>query len=89
MGEDDGEQTAVRIVRDFKPITGTATLSGVLAEKLPGGEWVVTKTSESFYRVSYRVATDGQTRELLFGVNINKQHVMALNREALRFTNPH
>ncbi|HXF99991.1 MAG TPA: hypothetical protein VNL69_04365 [Bacteroidota bacterium] len=89
LGEDDGAQTAVRIVQEFKPIGGAATLSAAVATKLPGGQWGVTKTSESFYRVTYRAATAGQAMELLFGVNINKQHVMALNREALQFTNPH
>jgi hypothetical protein len=86
LGNDDGGQTALKIVQEFKPTAGATTVAQSVAEKLPGGGWIVSKTSESFYRVSYAPA---QGKELLFGVNITKRHVMALNREALAFTNPH
>ncbi len=87
LGNDDGSQTAVRMVQDFKPTGGGSTLAQMVASAFPAGEWDVTKTSESLYRVIFRPSS-GESKELVFGVSINKHHVMALNRDALAFTNP-
>jgi hypothetical protein len=87
LGNDDGSQTAVRMVQDFKPTGGGSTLAQMVAAEFPEGSWDVSKTSESLYRVIFRPAS-GASKELVFGVSINKHHIMALNRDALAFTNP-
>ncbi len=87
LGNDDGSQTAVRMVQEFKPISGGSTLAQMVASAFPEGQWNVSKTSESLYRVIFRPSS-GQEKELVFGVSINKHHIMALNRDALAFTNP-
>lgn len=77
----------MRMVQDFKPSAGGSTLAQMLGSTFPGGVWDVSKTSESLYRVIFR-PSPGQGKELVFGVSINKHHIMALNRDALAFTNP-
>lgn len=88
LGNNDGAQVAMKMVQEYKPNARGTTIADMVAEAFPSGEWVVTKTSESLYRVLYRTTSSSEQKELLFGVAINKHHVMALNREALAFTNP-
>jgi len=88
LGDDEGAQEAIKLVQDFKPSTSGSSVVQTLKTAFTNDDWSVTKTSESFYHVIYRGSASGRAKELVFGVNINKRHVMALNKDALAYTNP-
>ncbi len=88
LGNDENAGVALKVVQDYKPATSRSTLAQLVQTSVQNSEWVATKSGESLYRVVCRGTVSGQPKELVFGVNINKGDVMALNRDALAYTNP-
>ncbi len=88
LGDDGSAQVAISTVQNFKPATSLPSIGERLTTSFSEQEWSAIKSSETLYRVIYHGSASGQTKELVFGVNINKREVMALNRDALAFTNP-
>jgi hypothetical protein len=88
LENDENANVALKVVQEFKPAPSSSTLSQVVQTSIPNSEWIVTKSGESLYRVVCRGKVSGQPKELVFGVNINKGDVMALNKDALAYTNP-
>ena len=85
---DENAATALRIVQQFKPMSSGVSIVDQLKVEASPESWTATKTNESLYRVVCKVNVSGSQKELVFGVNINKREVMALNRNALTYTNP-
>ena len=88
LGDDESAHVAISTVQNFKPATSQPSVGERLRTEFKEQEWSAIKSSETLYRVIYHGSASGQTKELVFGVNINKREVMALNRDALAFTNP-
>jgi hypothetical protein len=87
LGNDEGEQVALKLVQEFKPTPSATPIIQMLKTDFSQDEWSVLKTSEGLYRVTVQGQASGKTKELVFGVSINKRHVMGLNRDALAYTN--
>lgn len=87
--ETDGNaDAALRIVQEFKPAKSGGSIVEQVKAAGASEEWMAIKTNESLYRVICKINVSGSQKELVFGVNINKKEVMALNRDALPYTNP-
>lgn len=87
-GSDRGAEEAVKIVQEFKPAESNTPIIQMLKTSFPKEEWSVSKTSDDLYRVTFKGSASGQNKDLIFGVSIHKKSVMALNKEALAYTNP-
>jgi hypothetical protein len=87
-GGDHGAEEAVKIVQEFKPAESSAPIVQMLKASFSKEEWSVSKTSEDLYRVTFKGSASGQNKDLIFGVSIHKKSVMALNKDALAYTNP-
>ena len=88
LGNDEGSEIALKIVQDFKPSTSSVPIAQVLKKQFSNDQWVVSKTSEDLYRVTFKGSASGKTEDLIFGVSIYNRSVMALNNNALSYTNP-
>jgi hypothetical protein len=88
VGNDHGAEEAVRIVQEFKPAESSTPIVQMLKSSFSTEEWSVSKTSDDLYRVTFKGSASGQSKNLIFGVSIHKKSVMALNKDALAYTNP-
>jgi hypothetical protein len=88
VGSDAGAELAVKIVQEFKPSTASVPLTQRLNAGFSNEEWSVEKTSEDLYRVTFKGSASGKSKDLKFGVSIHNKSVMALNSEALSYTDP-
>lgn len=87
VGDEEGEEAAIRLVQEFRPSPTAAPIIQLLKADFARDEWSVLKTSEGLYRVTVLGQAPDRKKELVFGVSINKRHVMGLNRDALTYTN--
>jgi hypothetical protein len=87
-GGDHGAEEAVKIVQEFKPAEANTPIVQMLKASFSREEWSVSKTSEDLYRVTFKGSAAGENKDLIFGVSIHKKSVMALNKDALAYTNP-
>jgi hypothetical protein len=88
LGSDEGAEIALKIVQDFKPSASGVPIAQTLKSQFSNDQWLVSKTSEDLYRVTFKGAASGRTEDVIFGVSINNRSVMALNNNALAYTNP-
>jgi hypothetical protein len=88
LGNDEGAEIALKIVQDFKPSASSVSIAQMLQTRFSNDQWLVSKTSEDLYRITFKGSTSGKTEDLIFGVSIYNRSVMALNNNALEYTNP-
>ncbi len=88
LGNDDDAQRAIKLVQDFQPSSSGTSIMQMVTKTFSTDEWLASKTTDGMYRVTYRGSKSGQSKELIFSVSTYSKRVIALNRDALAYTNP-
>jgi hypothetical protein len=95
--DDQDRLEAIRMVQDFKagrssPSIAESIQKILLPQKsiheVKAQQWTAEKSSQGLYRVIFQYAKNNVPQDLVFGADLRKGEVQALNHEALEIALP-